>query len=165
MGKGDRIFVLLNRTIKFLLVDSFLIVAVLFGGYIITDLFITKKQESLAFTYYAFAIFAVLSNISFSYSRTFDESKSVQFYLRGLGERFLFCAFGFLIGSLLNFINVHSKELFNRHPLPIFVLTIVDIIAGLLFMASFFFAVQATHSLLEHLFEKIMLNKDNYKGK
>lgn len=157
----DKIFISVRSILKFLLVHSFIVIYVGVGGYIVMDLFITRKQDTSFLTYYGFAVFAAFANICFSYSRTFDNSNT-QSYIRGLGERCLFCATGFLIGSLLKYININSTNLFNKLPLSSILWKASEFIGGLFFVMSFSFAAITIHSLLDHLFEKIMLNKDNY---
>lgn len=157
----DKIFIAFRSILKLLLVHSFIVIYVAVGGYIVFDLFVSKKQDTSFLTYYGFAVFAVFANICFSYTRTI-ENEDTQSYLRGLGERFLFSATGFLIGSLLNYVNLNWIKFFNKLPFSSILLNVSEFIGGLFFVASFFFAAITIHSLLNHLFEKIMLNKDNY---
>ncbi len=157
----DRIFISFRGILKVLLVHSFIVIYVAIGGYIVVDLFVTRKQDSISLTYYGFAIFAVLANICFSYTRTFDEPNE-HIYLRGLGERFLFSTLGFLIGSILNYVNINSTKFFNNLPIPMALSNTCEFVGELFFTTSFFYAAIAVHSLLDHLFEKTTLNKDNY---
>lgn len=157
----DRVFITFRSIIKFLLVHSFIVIYVAVGLHIVMDIFVTKRQDTIFLIYYGFAIFAAFANICFSYTRTFDDTNT-QLYLRGLGERFLFSALGFLIGSLLNYININWTKLFNKLPLSSILLKVSEFISGLFFVSSFCFAAITIHSLLDHLFEKTMLNKDNY---
>lgn len=157
----DKVFTSIRGVLKLLIVHSFIVIYLAVGGYIVTDLFITRKQETISLTYYGFAIFAVVANICFSYARTLDD-RNEQTYLRGIGERFLFSAIGFLIGSLLNYVVLNSTKYFSKLPGPSVLSNICEFIGALFLTVSFFFAATTVHSLLDHLFEKIMLNKDNY---
>jgi hypothetical protein len=138
-----------------------MIISLLFGLYIVYDLFITRKQDTIILTYYGFAVFAALSNICFSYCRTFDNASNDQIYLQNIGEKFLFSSIGFLIGSVLNYTNVNSTKFF-KEPLATVFLYMSEFVGSIFFVSSFFFAVFAVHSLLDHLYEKLHLNKDNY---
>jgi len=160
----DKIFTSIRSILKLLLVHSFIVIYLAIGGYIVMDLFITKKQETISLTYYGFAIFAVFASICFSYAKTFDD-RNEQIYLRGIGERFLFSAIGFLIGSLLNYVVINSTKFFNNLNVHSDLSNVCEFIGGLFFIASFFFAAITIHSFLDHLFEKIMLNKNNYDQK
>ena len=157
----DKLFTSIRGILKLLIVHSFIIIYVAVGGYIVMDLFITRKQETISLTYYGFAVFAVFANICFSYAKTFDD-RNEQTYLRGIGEKFLFSATGFLIGSLLNYVVLNSTKFFTKLPASSVLSNVCEFIGGLFLTASFFFAAMTVHSLLNHLFEKIMLNKDNY---
>jgi len=160
----DKAFISIRGILKILLVHSFIVIYIAMGGYILLDLFVTRRQDSISLTYYGFAIFAVLANICFSYARAFDNTNE-QSYLRGLGERFLFSALGFLIGSILNYININYRTLFENFPLPTVLIGFCEIVSGLFFTASFVYGAIAVHSLLDHLFERTTLDKDNYYNK
>jgi len=153
----DKVFLILHGSLKFFFVHSILIIAVVVGGYLVEDIFITRKEESLPLTYYGFAVFAALANICFSYSRILDDRES-QFLLKSIGERFLFSAIGFLIGSLLNYICTNSVKL----KIGVFTSKIFSILAGIFLLASFFYVSVAVHSLLNYLFDRTTLRKDNY---
>ena len=158
----DRIFISIRSVLKLVTVHSFIVIYLTIGGYVVVDLFITRRQETVSLTYYGFAVFAVFANICFSYARTFDE-RNEQVYLRGIGERFLFSASGFLIGSLLNYVVINTSRYFDKLPGPSILSKVCESLGGIFLTFSFFFAATTIHSLLNHLFEKIMLNKDNYE--
>ncbi len=154
----EKVFFLFIRfVIKFSVVYSFLIMLLIFGVYLFGDIFIFHREKSIPLTYYGFAIFAALSNICFSYSRNCDSKE--QIFLTGIGERFLFSSIVFLIGSILNYININSKSSSNYSS---FIYSISFYSAGSFFMGAFFHGGGTIYVLLDHLFEKITLNKENY---
>lgn len=75
-----RLFILIRGIIKLLVVHSFLAMYVIVGGYIVIDLFVIKKQESMPLTYYGFAIFAVLTTLCFSYSKSLENKKDKKYH-------------------------------------------------------------------------------------
>lgn len=161
--KTPWLFTIGRFILKALLVHSVIVFYAAVGGIVVNDLFVVRAQETINLTYYGFAIFAALASISFTYSRTFDNGDSTQIFLRQVGERFFFSAIGFLIGSVLNYLTVHvfSTPLTGNY---ISVMKpIVQFVGGFFFLAAFFYSAITTHSLLDHLFEKVTLNKHNFR--
>ncbi len=100
-------------------------------------------------TNYAFAIVAVLANISFAYSRSVDDNKEMRAQLQYSGEKFLNSAIQFLIASIVKYflistgLNAYRADsivsiifkilivIISSIPGALFVVSIMNSIAGL----------------------------------
>lgn len=163
------IFRFVRLILKSVIVYAFGILFMVFGTTIVQDLFVTKRTETNSMTYYGFAVFAALANVIFSYARTFNaDNQSEISYLRGLGMRFLYSATGFLIGSVINYVIINIGKFYPSYHGTGFIFIMVNIAEGVssaLIVTAFAYAAYATYELMDHLFEKLHLNKNSYLAK
>lgn len=153
--------------VKALLVYSFLGLFICFGISIVTNFFDTKNPASNAMTYYGFAIFAVLANVIFSLARTYPASDENELrVLRFIGSRFLFCSACFLTGSIINYAIINASKFYpsyNGTGFIVYVINFSKVISGILIVAAFFFGALSMYEIMDNLFERIFLNKTNYR--
>ena len=113
-------------------------VAALIGLYFAFTLLINQNENTISITNYAFAIVAVLSNISFSYARCVDDNKEMRAQLQYCGEKFLNSAIQFLIASIVKYFFIHANLLtYKTNSIFLLILiAIVGAIPGGLFIGS-----------------------------
>lgn len=146
---------ILTALSKLLFVYLFLIFYILFGTFLVHDLFFNKRCETLNLTYYGFAVFAALANICFSYSKTYGNDDRNQVHIKELGERFLYSSIGFLIGSIFNYLTVNSVTLFKVFKFQSAIAVSTQICGYIFFSSAFSFGCYAMHLLLKHLTRNI----------
>jgi hypothetical protein len=162
-------FIVKRFILKTILVYSFGILFLAFGIPLVENLFTTGNQAANSWTYYGFAIFAALANVIFSYARTFNNNEQNEtIYLRGIGMRFLYASVYFLIGSVINYVIININKFYPTYRgtgIAHYIIYTTQIIAAILIVSAFAFAAWAVNYLMNHLFEKLFLNKDNYLEK
>jgi hypothetical protein len=137
------------------------------GVYFTFKLFINTTIETINITNFAFAIFAALSTLSFSYERSISEDPEKKEEIRYCAERFLHSAIFFLTASIIKYFLCQPDvylfmssciflkciyKFFLMIPGLFFLNSIINCISGLRILNAYLFNSKKRFNDLKNLF-------------